>query len=166
MELEIWGTWIATDDDVPRLIVDAMRESPSDGSIHRALMDAGVPLDVLSDLGPCAPPVDEYTRKTLASLALVKQACVAREACGPAEALTMHMTSLAALGQRMLGLTHQKTDAIGREDYDGVLQFQQVQPFVSTSPQSHYPYTVLKVDKCIPNIDDLEFMRRPRRFCT
>ncbi|KDO24265.1 hypothetical protein SPRG_09901 [Saprolegnia parasitica CBS 223.65] len=102
-------------------------------SIQRALLETGVPMDVVTDLGAPPAAVDEYTRKAIASVLLVKADCIASEAYADAQILTEHIRSLSSLGQQMQSLSRLKTAAIGNEDYDAALTYHEAMAALHTT---------------------------------
>ncbi|OQS05181.1 hypothetical protein THRCLA_02641, partial [Thraustotheca clavata] len=123
MQLELFGVVIQEDQIVP--MVNTLNEKPSMGSIQQALLDTGVDVGVVNDMGDRPAPIDEYTKKALANILLVKAACIEKEEYDRATVLTEHITKLSSLGQRMFQLSKQKTEVIQQEDYDTALQYHQ-----------------------------------------
>ncbi|OQR93906.1 hypothetical protein ACHHYP_02099 [Achlya hypogyna] len=120
MQLELRGVEM----DVATPVSDAhLSRKASLGSIQAALLETGVPADVVRDLGAPPASLDEYTKKAIAHVLLVKADCVAREDYPRAQTLTEHATTLASIGQQMQSLARLKSVAIGKEDYDAALTY-------------------------------------------
>ncbi|EQC28055.1 hypothetical protein SDRG_14149 [Saprolegnia diclina VS20] len=102
-------------------------------SIQRALLETGVPMDVVTDLGAPPAAVDEYTRKAIASVLLVKADCIASEAYAQAQILSEHVRSLSSLGQQMQSLSRLKSNTIANEDYDAALTYHEAMAALHTT---------------------------------
>ncbi|KAH9138326.1 hypothetical protein AeRB84_017344 [Aphanomyces euteiches] len=97
----------------------------SQSEVHQALLDSGVPLDVISDALERDKDVDSYTAKSIQHILAVQAACVEKEAYDFAKQLTQHIIALTDVGQKIHTLEMSKTQAIAQEDYDAALACRQ-----------------------------------------
>ncbi|KAG9401315.1 hypothetical protein AC1031_009177 [Aphanomyces cochlioides] len=97
----------------------------SQSEVHQALLDSGVPLDVISDALERDKDVDSYTAKSIQHILAVQASCVEKEAYDFAKQLTQHITALTDVGQKIHTLQMSTTQAIAQEDYDAALACRQ-----------------------------------------
>ncbi|RHY33053.1 hypothetical protein DYB32_001934 [Aphanomyces invadans] len=98
---------------------------PTTNDIHLALLDSGVPLDLVADVLTTAD-VDKYTAKAIHHALTVKASCIAQEDYDRAKQLTTRIAALTDVGKQFQALVALKMNAVAMEEYATAQEYHQV----------------------------------------
>ncbi|ETW10520.1 hypothetical protein H310_00804 [Aphanomyces invadans] len=127
-QIQVLGVPLPSSPQIYPLSIPPSRgDSPlptTNDEIHHALLDSGVPLDLVADVLTTAD-VDKYTAKAIHHALAVKASCIAQEDYDRAKQLTTRIAALTDVGKQFQALVALKMNAVAMEEYATAQEYHQ-----------------------------------------